>query len=81
MTMKQKIKDEMLEAIFVQTGGRSENPKIAEICAEIAVNFITSNTVLITPNAVLSDSLPLVEHCEDWQHDHCDCVGLYCMKK
>lgn len=72
MTMKQKIKDEMLEAIFVQTGGRPENPKIAEICAEIAVNFITSNTVL-------ADSLPLAEHCEHRQHDHCDCIGLYCM--
>lgn len=72
MTMKQKIKDEMLEAIFVQTGGRPENPKIAEICAEIAVNFITSNTML-------ADSLPLSEHCEHRQHDHCDCIGLYCM--
>ena len=69
MTMKQKLKDEMLEAIFIKTGGRIENPQIAEICAEIAVNFIASNTVL-------TDSLPLAEHCE---HDHCDCIGLYCM--
>lgn len=43
MTMKQTIKDKMLEAIFVQTGGRPENPKIAEICADIAVGFISSN--------------------------------------
>jgi hypothetical protein len=34
---KNKLKKEMLEAIFVKTGGRPENPEIAEICAEIAV--------------------------------------------
>lgn len=38
--MKNKLKDEMLKAIFIQTGGRPENPKIAEICAQIAVNNI-----------------------------------------
>lgn len=27
----------MLEAIFIKTGGRPENPEIAEICAEIAL--------------------------------------------
>ena len=34
---KNKLKKEMLEAIFIKTGGRIENPQIAEICAEIAV--------------------------------------------
>lgn len=34
---KNKLKKEMLEAIFIKTGGRLENPEIAEICAEIAV--------------------------------------------
>ena len=30
---------EMLSQIFIQTGGRTENPKIAEICAKIAIDF------------------------------------------
>ncbi len=29
----------MLEQIFVKTGGRIENPIIANICAEIAVDY------------------------------------------
>lgn len=45
MTMKNKLKEEMLEAIFVQTGGRPENPKIVEVCAEIAIKAISSNTM------------------------------------
>lgn len=44
--MKDKLKNEMLEAIFVQTGGREENPKIAEICADIALKFISANGIL-----------------------------------
>lgn len=44
--MKDKLKNEMLEAIFVQTGGREENPKIAELCAGIAVKFISANGIL-----------------------------------
>lgn len=44
--MKDKLKNEMLEAIFVQTGGREENPKIAELCADIAVKFISVNGIL-----------------------------------
>lgn len=50
--MKNKLKEEMLKEIFVQTGGRPENPKIADVCAEIAVKFFSSNAVL----AVTSDS-------------------------
>jgi hypothetical protein len=42
--MKKELKDKMLEAIFVQTGGRPENPAIAEICSEIAVNHFSSGT-------------------------------------
>lgn len=32
---KSELKKEMLEAIFIKTGGRPEKPEIAEICAEI----------------------------------------------
>ncbi len=32
----QTLKDKMLEAIFIKTGGRPENPQIAQICAQIA---------------------------------------------
>ncbi len=31
----QTLKDKMMEAIFIKTGGRPENIKIAEICSEI----------------------------------------------
>jgi hypothetical protein len=34
---KKKLKNEMLEAIFIKTGGRPENTEIAEICAEVAL--------------------------------------------
>lgn len=47
--MKNKLKEEMLKEIFVQTGGRPENPKIADVCAEIAVKFFSSNAVLAEP--------------------------------
>lgn len=43
-----------------------------DVYAEIKVKNLSSNTVL-------ADSLPLAEHCEHRQHDHCDCMGLYCM--
>ena len=46
MTMKNKLKEEMLKEIFIQTGGRPENIKIADVCAEIAVKAISSNTML-----------------------------------
>ena len=62
--MKDKLKEEMLEAIFVQTGGRLENPKIADVCAEIAVNFIANNTPVIK-------SLPELNKCTCWK-----CMGL-----
>jgi len=43
---KNKLKKEMLEAIFIKTGGRIENPQIAEICAEIALrNCSTPNVI------------------------------------
>ena len=32
----------------------------------------------VLPQENVSD-LPLAEHCEHRQHDHCDCVGKYCM--
>jgi hypothetical protein len=38
--IKKDMKAEMLETIFVQTGGRPENPLIAEICAEIANKWV-----------------------------------------
>lgn len=31
------LQEKMLEAIFVKTGGRPENPVIAKICADIAI--------------------------------------------
>jgi hypothetical protein len=31
------LKDKMLKEIFIKTGGREQNPQIAEICAKIAV--------------------------------------------
>lgn len=34
-----KLEMDMLAAIFIETGGRAENPKIAEICAKIAMDF------------------------------------------
>ena len=33
----------------------------------------------VLPQENVSESLPLAEHCEHRQHDHCDCVGKYCM--
>jgi hypothetical protein len=42
--MKSQLKDKMLEAIFVKTGGRPENPTIAEICAEIATEHFSLET-------------------------------------
>jgi hypothetical protein len=42
--MKKELKDKMLEAIFVQTGGRPENPQIAKICAEIATEYFSLGT-------------------------------------
>lgn len=32
----------------------------------------------VLPQADVSGSFPLAEHCEHRQHDHCDCIGLYC---
>lgn len=46
MNMKKELKEEMMEAIFIYTGGRKENAKIAGICADIAVRFFSSNAVL-----------------------------------
>ncbi len=46
--MKTELKYKMLEAIFVKTGGRPENPDIAEICADIAVKFISVNQNICT---------------------------------
>lgn len=36
---KKQIRDKMLHEIFIKTGGRDENIKIAEICSEIAIDF------------------------------------------
>jgi hypothetical protein len=41
---KLALKNEMLRAIFVKTGGRPENVEIAEICAEIALKQYFSNS-------------------------------------
>jgi hypothetical protein len=34
------LKEEMLKEIFIFTGGRPENPEIAERCASIAMDFL-----------------------------------------
>ncbi len=34
------LKEQMLKALFIQTGGRKENPKIAWICADIAEKWL-----------------------------------------
>lgn len=62
--MKNELEEKMLEAIFVKTGGRPENPKIAEVCAEIAAKAISTNTIS-------EDSLPdyvkyLQDRLRDW---------------
>ena len=36
----QILKEEMLKEIFIFTGGRPENPEIAERCASIAMDFM-----------------------------------------
>ena len=71
--MKKEFKDRMLEAIFTKTGGRPENPRIAEVCSEVAMEFITSYA---NPQ---EDSRLLARNCEHFQHEHCDCIGLYCL--
>ena len=37
----------MLKEIFIQTGGRDENPKIAEICAKIAAKTLIETNELL----------------------------------
>ena len=82
--MKNELKEEMLKAIFVQTGGRPENPKIADVCATVAVNFITSNGMLkvtsdSTENKKESEvALPSCEYCkmEGDKHNE-DCPDHY----
>jgi hypothetical protein len=71
--IKQKLKDQMLEAIFIKTGGRQENPIIAEICAEVAVNFIASVTKMLEDN-----DAPLTKNCPYYNSDECSCIGEFC---
>ena len=33
------LKVEMLKQIFIKTGGREENPKIVDVCAEVAEKY------------------------------------------
>lgn len=33
------LKEEMLRQVFVQTGGREENPKIVDVCVKIAEKY------------------------------------------
>ena len=46
-SIENKLKAEMLKEIFIQTGGRDENPKIAEICAKIAAKTLIETNELL----------------------------------
>lgn len=67
--MKQELKDKMLKEIFIQTGGRKENPKIANICAEIAEEYINAVKKIITSKQILSFELALKVN--SFIHDKC----------
>lgn len=50
--MKEQLKQKMLEEVFVKTGGRDDNPKIAEVCSEVAIDFMKSNLKDILKNTI-----------------------------
>jgi len=42
-----ELQELMLEAVFVKTGGRDENPEIAKVCADIAEEYFTSKVQVL----------------------------------
>ena len=75
---KDKLKGAVAsELIIVAMETKGKRP--TQLNFEEMIDVVADVVNKISAYPMLADSLPLSENCEHYQHEHCDCVGKYCM--
>ena len=75
---KDKLKGAVAsELIIVAMETKGKRP--TQLNFEEMIDVVADVVNKISAYPMLADSLPLSESCEHYQHEHCDCVGKYCM--
>lgn len=74
--MEQQEIIDQLDDLHMLLSKSPMDPKDYKKASEILLNLkqeIRKNNI--------TDYSPLVEHCENYRHGHCDCIGKYCMQE